>query len=141
METLNGLIAGTKYEGHSLEGIVTASRDSGDTAIFNNAAQIWNHDFYWRSLAPAGKGGEPSAELKSAINAAFGSLDSCKAALADAAVKRFGSGWTWLLVKDAKLAVGRKVEDVIALLKGIPCRNGTSCPDQLARALETEIAR
>ena len=78
VKTLNGLIAGTKYEGLSLEGIVAASRDAGDTAIFNNAAQIWNHDFYWRSLAPAGKGGEPSAELLAAINASFGSLDACK---------------------------------------------------------------
>ena len=105
VKTLNGLIAGTKYEGLSLEEIVAASREAGDTAIFNNAAQIWNHDFYWQSLAPAGKGGEPSAELLAAINASFGSLDACKAALADAAVKRFGSGWAWLLVKDGKLVV------------------------------------
>jgi len=105
VKTLNGLIAGTKYEGLSLEIIVAASRDAGDTAIFNNAAQIWNHDFYWRSLAPAGKGGEPSAELLAAINASFGSLDACKTALADAAVKRFGSGWAWLLKKDGKLVV------------------------------------
>jgi len=105
VKTLNGLIAGTKYEGLSLEEIVAASRDAGDTAIFNNAAQIWNHDFYWRSLAPAGKGGEPSAELLAAVNASFGSLDACKAALADAAVKRFGSGWAWLVAKDGKLAV------------------------------------
>ena len=105
VKTLNGLVAGTKYEGVSLEGIVASSRDAGDTAIFNNAAQTWNHDFYWRSLAPAGKGGEPSAELLAAINASFGSLDACKAALADAAVKRFGSGWAWLLKKDGKLVV------------------------------------
>ena len=105
VKTLNGLIAGTKYEGLSLEEIVAASRDAGDTAIFNNAAQIWNHDFYWRSLAPAGKGGEPSAELLAAVNASFGSLDACKAALADAAVKRFGSGWAWLLKNDGKLVV------------------------------------
>ena len=105
VKTLNGLIAGTKYEGLSLEEIVAASREAGDTAIFNNAAQIWNHDFYWLSLAPAGKGGEPSAELLAAINASFGSLDASKAALADAAVKRFGSGWAWLLVKDGKLVV------------------------------------
>ena len=105
VKTLNGLIAGTKYEGLSLEEIVAASREAGDTAIFNNAAQIWNHDFYWRSLAPAEKGGEPSAELLAAIKASFGSLDACKAALADAAVKRFGSGWAWLLVKDGKLVV------------------------------------
>ena len=105
VKTLNGLIAGTKYEGLSLGEIVAASRDAGDTAIFNNAAQIWNHDFYWRSLAPAGKGGEPSAELLAAISASFGSLDACKAALADAAVKRFGSGWAWLVVRDGRLAV------------------------------------
>ena len=105
VKTLNGLVAGTKYEGLSLEEIVAASRDAGDTAIFNNAAQTWNHDFYWRSLAPAGKGGEPSAELLAAINASFGSLDACKAALADVAVKRFGSGWAWLLKKDGKLVV------------------------------------
>ena len=105
VKTLNGLVAGTNYEGLPLEEIVAASRDAGDTAIFNNAAQIWNHDFYWRSLAPAGKGGEPSAELLEAINASFGSLDACKTALADAAVKRFGSGWAWLLKKDGKLVV------------------------------------
>ena len=105
VKTLNGLIAGTKYEGLSIEEIVAASRDAGDAAIFNNAAQIWNHDFYWRSLAPAGKGGEPSAELLAAVNASFGSLDACKAALADAAVKRFGSGWAWLVAKDGKLVV------------------------------------
>ena len=105
VKALNGLIAGTKYEGLPLDAIVAASRDAGDTAIFNNAAQIWNHDFYWRSLAPAGKGGEPSSELLAAINASFGSLDACKAALADAAVKRFGSGWAWLLKKDGKLVV------------------------------------
>ena len=105
VKALNGLIAGTKYEGFPLEGIVAASRDAGDTAIFNNAAQIWNHDFYWRSLAPAGKGGEPSAELLAAVNVSFGSLDACKAALAEAAVKRFGSGWAWLAAKDGKLVV------------------------------------
>ena len=105
VKTLNGLIAGTKYERHSLEEIVAASRDAGDAAVFNNAAQIWNHDFYWRSLAPAGKGGETSEKLLAAVNASFGSLDACKAALADAAVKRFGSGWAWLVAKDGKLVV------------------------------------
>ena len=105
VKTLNGLVAGTKYEGMSLEDIVVFSRTAGDTAIFNNAAQIWNHDFYWRSLAPAGKGGEPSPELIAAVKGSFGSFDACKAALADAAVKRFGSGWAWLVAKDGKLSV------------------------------------
>ena len=105
VNTLKGLVAGTKYEGLSLGEIVVASRAAGDAAIFNNAAQAWNHDFYWNSLAPAGKGGEPSSALKAAVDAAFGSLDACRAALADAAVKRFGSGWAWLVAKDGKLSV------------------------------------
>ena len=105
VKTLNGLISGTGYEGLSLEAIVRKAREMKDTAVFNNAAQIWNHDFYWNSLAPSGKGGEPSATLLAAINEAFGSLDACKTALADAAVKRFGSGWAWLVAKDGKLSV------------------------------------
>ena len=105
VKTLSGLIKGTGYEGLSLEAIVCKAREKKDVAIFNNAAQAWNHDFYWNSLAPAGKGGEPSAALLAAINEAFGSLDACKAALADAAVKRFGSGWAWLVAKDGKLSV------------------------------------
>ena len=86
VKTLNSLIAGTQYEGRPLEEIVRTAAEHGDTAIFNNAAQTWNHTFYWNSLAPAGKGGAPSAALLAAIEAAFGSLDACKAALADAAV-------------------------------------------------------
>jgi Fe-Mn family superoxide dismutase len=105
VNTLKGLVARTKYEGLSLGEIVVASRAAGDTAVFNNAAQAWNHDFYWNSLAPEGKGGEPSFALKAAVDAAFGSLDACRAALADAAVKRFGSGWAWLVARDGKLSV------------------------------------
>lgn len=105
VKTLNGLILGTHYEGLSLEAIVCRARDANDTEIFNNAAQAWNHDFYWHSLAPAGKGGEPSAELAAAIDASFGSFEACKAVLAEAAVKRFGSGWAWLVVRDGRLAV------------------------------------
>ena len=105
VKTLNGLIAGSDYEGLSLEAVVCRARERNDAAIFNNAAQVWNHDFYWNSLAPAGKGGEPSAELAAAIDEAFGSLEACKSALADAAVKRFGSGWAWLVARDGRLAV------------------------------------
>ena len=105
VKTLNGLIAGTQYEGLSLEEIVRTAAGRGDAAIFNNAAQTWNHTFYWNSLVPAGKGGAPSAGLLAAIEAAFGSLDGCKAALADAAVKRFGSGWAWLVAEGGKVKV------------------------------------
>ena len=105
VKTLNGLIAGTKYAELSLAEIVRASAADGNAAVFNNAAQTWNHTFYWNTLAPAGTGGEPSAALSAAITAAFGSLEACKAALADAAVKRFGSGWAWLIAEGGKLAI------------------------------------
>ncbi len=105
VKTLNGLVAGTKYEGLSLEGIVRAAAKDGAAAVFNNAAQTWNHTFYWESLAPEGQGGEPSAALAAAIDAAFGSFAACKAALADAAVKRFGSGWAWLVAEKGALSI------------------------------------
>ena len=105
VKTLNGLVAGTKYEGLPLVEIVRTSSADGNAAVFNNAAQTWNHAFYWNTLAPEGKGGEPSAALAKAIEAAFGSLDACKAALADAAVKRFGSGWAWLIAEGGKLSI------------------------------------
>ena len=105
VKTLNGLIAGTEYEGQPLEKIVRLSHSRKDAAVFNNAAQAWNHAFYWESLSPKGRGGTPSAELAKAIDASFGSLDACKAALADASVKRFGSGWGWLVADGGKISV------------------------------------
>jgi Fe-Mn family superoxide dismutase len=92
---LNKLIAGTEFENMSLEDIILKS--SG--GIFNNAAQVWNHTFYWNCLSPNG-GGEPSGALAEAINQKFGSFVAFKEAFSDACVTNFGSGWTWL-VKDA----------------------------------------
>jgi Fe-Mn family superoxide dismutase len=92
---LNAAIEGTDLEGKDLVEIVRAS--SGGT--FNNAAQVWNHTFYWHSLSPTG-GGEPTGAIKDAIDAKFGSFDQFKEDFAAAAVGNFGSGWTWL-VKDA----------------------------------------
>ena len=92
---LNNLIPGTEFEGLSLEEIIVKS--SG--AIFNNAAQIWNHTFYWNSLAPYG-GGEPKGVLAEAINSAFGSFEKFKEEFTKCAVTTFGSGWAWL-VKNA----------------------------------------
>ncbi|MCC2605961.1 Fe-Mn family superoxide dismutase [Planctobacterium marinum] len=89
---LNGLVEGTDMAGKSLEEIVKTS--SG--GVFNNAAQIWNHTFYWNSLSPNG-GGEPTGALADAINAKWGSFDEFKAALNDKAVNNFGSSWTWLV--------------------------------------------
>ena len=92
---LNNLVPGTEFEGLSLEEIVLKS--SG--GIFNNAAQVWNHTFYWKSLSPNG-GGEPTGTLAAAINAAFGSFEAFKEAFTKCAVTTFGSGWAWL-VKNA----------------------------------------
>lgn len=89
---LNGLIEGTELENKSLEEIVKSS----EGGVFNNAAQIWNHTFYWNSLSPNG-GGEPSGALADAINAKWGSFDAFKAAFNDKAVNNFGSSWTWLV--------------------------------------------
>ncbi|UAA37922.1 superoxide dismutase [Fe] [Paraneptunicella aestuarii] len=89
---LNGLVEGTDMENKSLEEIVKTS----EGGVFNNAAQIWNHTFYWNSLSPNG-GGEPTGALADAINAKWGSFEDFKAAFNDKAVNNFGSSWTWLI--------------------------------------------
>ncbi|ATX76224.1 MULTISPECIES: Fe-Mn family superoxide dismutase [Reinekea] len=89
---LNGLLPGSEFEGKSLEDIIKSS--SG--GVFNNAAQIWNHSFYWNSLSPNG-GGQPTGALADAINAKWGSFEAFQAALDDKAVNNFGSSWTWLV--------------------------------------------
>jgi Fe-Mn family superoxide dismutase len=89
---LNNLVPGTEFENASLEDIVMKS--SG--GIFNNAAQVWNHTFYWNGLSPAG-GGEPGGALGAAIDRAFGSFAGFKEAFVKSAVGNFGSGWTWLV--------------------------------------------
>lgn len=91
---LNGLVPGTEFEGKSLEEVVKTS--SGP--VFNNAAQIWNHTFYWNGLSPKG-GGEPTGALADAINKAFGSFAEFQAQFNDKAVNNFGSSWTWLVKK------------------------------------------
>jgi len=91
---LNNLIPGTEFENASLEDIVKKS--SG--GVFNNAAQVWNHTFYWNSLAP-NAGGAPSGALADAINAKWGSFDAFKEAFNKSAAGNFGSGWTWLVKK------------------------------------------
>jgi Fe-Mn family superoxide dismutase len=98
---LNGLIEGTADASKSLEEIVRSS--SG--GIFNNAAQVWNHTFYWHCLSPNG-GGEPSGALATAIASNFGSFAEFKTKFTDSAVNNFGSGWTWLVQKaDGGLAI------------------------------------
>ena len=89
---LNNLVPGTEFENAALEEILMKA--SG--GIFNNAAQVWNHTFYWNCLSPSG-GGEPSGDLAAAIDSAFGSFDEFKSKFSTSAATNFGSGWTWLV--------------------------------------------
>lgn len=98
---LNNLVPGTEFEGKSLEDIIKTSTGG----IFNNAAQIWNHTFYWHCLSPNG-GNEPTGALADAINKAFGSFAEFKDAFTKSAIGNFGSSWTWLVKKaDGSLAI------------------------------------
>lgn len=96
VNNLNNMIKDTEFEGMSLEDIVLKS----DGGIFNNAAQIWNHTFYFNGFSPEG-GGEPTGELADKINAAFGSFDAFVEKFNKTAMTTFGSGWAWLVQNDA----------------------------------------
>jgi Fe-Mn family superoxide dismutase len=105
VETLNKLIVGTEFADMPLESIIRATvRQADHTAIFNNAAQAWNHTFYWKSLKAKG-GGEPPAVLKTLMQDSFGGVDQCKKELSKAAVGQFGSGWAWLVLDGEKLKI------------------------------------
>jgi Fe-Mn family superoxide dismutase len=95
VDKLNGLVDGTDMASKSLEDIVKTS----EGGVFNNAAQVWNHTFYWNCLSPNG-GGQATGAIAGAIDAAFGSFDAFKEQFTNAAINNFGSGWTWL-VKNA----------------------------------------
>jgi superoxide dismutase, Fe-Mn family len=103
---LNELIAGSAYENQDLESIIkaTAKGEGKDKKIFNNAAQVWNHDFFWDSVAPNGGQTPPENLLKHFTNA-FGSFESFRDKFVDAAINQFGSGWAWLVVKDGKFDI------------------------------------
>ncbi len=105
VDNLNKLVAGTEYAGLSLEKIIASAAGRPESsAIFNNAAQVWNHTFYWKSMTAKG-GGEPPIALKKRIVASFGSVEACTKELASAAVTQFGSGWVWLVLQGDSLKV------------------------------------
>jgi superoxide dismutase, Fe-Mn family len=101
VNNLNGLIEGTPYENSSLDEIVLAAEPGG---LFNNAAQNWNHTFFWSCMTPGG-GGEPDGDLRTAIEGSFGSVDDFLQTFTDKAKTLFGSGWTWLAKGDDGLEV------------------------------------
>ena len=112
---LNAAIEGTPNAEKSLEEIVMSS----EGGLFNNAAQTWNHTFYWNSLSPKG-GGAPVGKIADAINASFGSFENFKAEFSDAAATQFGSGWAWLVQKqDGSLAVTKTGNAECPLTDGV----------------------
>ncbi|HTQ15362.1 MAG TPA: superoxide dismutase [Rhizomicrobium sp.] len=122
VETLNALVAGTRYADMKLEEVVraTAGKESaGEKKIFNNAGQVWNHDFYWRSLSP--KETRPKGELKAAIEHGFGSTAKLIEELAKAGKEQFGSGWAWLVSKGGKLSVEKTGNALDPMAQGVNC--------------------
>jgi Fe-Mn family superoxide dismutase len=122
VETLNKLVEGTRYADMKLEEVVRTTY--GKTAdaekkIFNNAGQVWNHDFYWRSLSP--KPTLLGGKLEQAINRDFGDVDTLIKELADAGKTQFGSGWAWLVSKDGKLSVMKTANAENPMADGVNC--------------------
>jgi Fe-Mn family superoxide dismutase len=116
MTNLKKLLEGKPEAEKSLEEIVKGSTGG----VFNNAAQVWNHDFYWRSMKPNG-GGEPSGKLMEAIKRDFGSYAEFKGKFQDAAVKQFGSGWAWLVNIGGKLEITSTGNAETPMAKNTPC--------------------
>jgi superoxide dismutase, Fe-Mn family len=106
VKNLNDLVAGTKYENADLETIIkeTARGEGKEKKIFNNAAQVWNHDFFWESVAPNG-GRTPPELIQTLIDSSFGSYDNFRDRFVEAAVAQFGSGWAWLVQKNDRLEI------------------------------------
>ncbi|MGB0935141.1 MAG: superoxide dismutase [Alphaproteobacteria bacterium] len=118
VNNLNNLTKDTPMADMSLEEIIQQTAgDSSKAGIFNNAAQAWNHTFYWNSLTPNG-GGQPTGPLMDKINQAFGSFDAFKEQFSQAAVTQFGSGWAWLVSDNGALKIEKTPNAELPLTKG-----------------------
>lgn len=116
---LNALIKDTPLATLSLVEIIRATvQDESKTAVFNNAAQVWNHDFFWKSLTPHG-GGAPTGQLATLIDEAFGGLDKFKEQFKQAAVSQFGSGWAWLVQDESGLRIIKTANAMTPLVMGL----------------------
>ena len=105
VDNLNRMVEGSPLASRSLEQIVQETyHDTGKTGIFNNAAQVWNHNFFWKSMKPHG-GGNPSGQIADAISRDFGDFAKFKDEFSKAAVGQFGSGWAWLIADKGKLQI------------------------------------
>jgi Fe-Mn family superoxide dismutase len=115
---LNNLTENTPFAQKSLEDTIQESAGSADKiGIFNNAAQVWNHTFFWNSMKPQG-GGEPQGEIKSLLEKAFGSVDEFKKQFKQAAISQFGSGWAWLVWDKDSLKISKTGNADIPMIHG-----------------------
>lgn len=118
VDNLNKLVAGTELESKSLEEIILAAAgDPAKAGVFNNAAQVWNHTFFWHCMKPGG-GGKPAGDLAARIDAAFGSYEKFAEQFKAAAVGRFGSGWGWLVLEGGELKIVSTPNAETPLAKG-----------------------
>ena len=118
VDNLNKLAAGTEFENMALEDVIKKTAGVADkVGVFNNAAQIWNHTFYWHSLKQNG-GGAPTGAIKAKIEAAFGSYDKFKEDFAQAAVTQFGSGWAWLVAEGDAVKLVKTANAEVPFTKG-----------------------
>jgi Fe-Mn family superoxide dismutase len=118
VDNLNNLVKGTDYESATLERIIADTAGKPDkAALFNNAAQIWNHTFYWNSLDGKG-GGKPGGKVAQMIDAAFGSYDNFRKEFAATAVSQFGSGWGWLVLDGGALKITKTGNAEVPFTKG-----------------------
>jgi len=113
---------------HVLADLPSVEDESIRTALRNHGGGHWNHTMFWETLAPAAQSGKPSDTLAAAINGSFGSMDAFKKAMSDAAAKRFGSGWAWLIHRDGKLAITSTPNQDNPLMKGIVPDKETGVP-------------
>jgi Fe-Mn family superoxide dismutase len=118
LDKLNKQVEGTELADMNLEAIIKATAASAKTDIFNNAAQVWNHNFYWLSMRPKG-GGQPKGQLADYIQSTFGSFGAFKEEFTKAAVSQFGSGWIWLIQEGNKLALLKTSNAETPLVKGM----------------------
>jgi len=115
---LNKAIEGTDLDGKSLEEVICAvAGDASKAGVFNNAAQVWNHSFYWHCMKPGG-GGQPSGDLLEKINADFGSYDAFVEQFKAAGATQFGSGWAWLVLDNGSLKITKTANADLPLAHG-----------------------
>lgn len=115
---LNKLIDGTDLDGQSLEDVITSvAGDPSKAGVFNNAAQVWNHSFYWQCMKPGG-GGQPSGALAEKINADFGSFEAFVEQFKTAGATQFGSGWAWLILDGGTLKITKTANADLPLAHG-----------------------